>query len=84
MHLIIVHFVSSQMDTIDESQIEQLERIVGMWFDLYPRLWPRQRFGYNRALSRLLGALYSKGSALRSFLSKIGKYISRCIILVSI
>lgn len=69
-------FNYSQLDSIDETQIEQLERIIGVWFDLYPKLWPRQRFGYNRCLARLFGSLYTKGPVLKILISKIGKIIT--------
>ena len=60
-----------QLDTVDEARVDHLERIVAAVFRYFPTLWPKQQQAHYYALSRLLIALYSKGSSLKMLLSRV-------------
>lgn len=60
-----------QLDSVEDSFIDTLERTVGTLFIIFPRLQKPQRESYMSAFSMLLGALHAKGS-LRSLLGRTG------------
>jgi hypothetical protein len=78
----IVHlasFISSfaniimQLDSVDEGYIENLERVVGTLFIIFPQLYPHQRTAHYYALSRLFIALFAKQGSLKTLLSRVGE-----------
>ena len=60
-----------QLDSLDDTHIENLEKILGAVFMVYNRLSYYQRVSYHASISRLFIALYSKGSSLQVLLSRI-------------
>lgn len=60
-----------ELDDIDESYLDNLERIVGTFFRVYPRLFDYQRQQHYQVFSCLLVSLFSKGSSLQRLLSRI-------------
>jgi hypothetical protein len=61
-----------ELDEVDESHLDNLEKIVGTFFRVYPRLFEYQKQQQYEVLSRLFVSLYSKGSSLQRLLSRIG------------
>ena len=62
-----------ELNEVEDSYIDHLETVIGTFFVIFPQLYVVQREKYYLAVSRLLVSLYSKVSALRTLLSRIGK-----------
>jgi hypothetical protein len=60
-----------QLDAIDESYIDAIERTAGFLFMIFPQLHMSQRKSHLIAFSKLLSALFLKKS-LSALLSRIG------------
>ena len=63
-----------EIDQVDSTIIDELEKITGIMFLVYPRQFMFSKIKeetYNSFIM-LLSALYLKGSALEAFLSRIG------------
>ena len=59
------------LDNVDQSHLENFEKLLSSIFVVYVRLSGPQRNLYHSSLSRLLIALYSKGSLLQQLMNKI-------------
>lgn len=64
-----------ELKEVEDSYIDHLETILGTFFVIFPQLYSVQRDKYYLAVSRLLVSLYSKVSALRTLLNRVGMYI---------
>lgn len=71
-----------ELDEVDESHLENLERIVGTFFRVYPRLFDYQRQQHYEVLARLFISLFSKGSSLQRLLSRISKYLPDLVLTI--
>ncbi len=61
-----------ELNDFEDSYLDHLETILGTFFIIFPQLYSVQREKYYLAISRLFISLYSKTSALRSLLSRVG------------
>lgn len=64
-----------ELKEVEDSYIDHLETILGTFFVIFPQLYSVQRDKYYLAVSRLLVSLYSKVSALRTLLSRVGSFL---------
>lgn len=60
-----------EIEEIDDVYIDNLEKIIGTFFLVYPQLYEYQRIQNYRAITRLFVSLYTKGTMLQKLLSKI-------------
>jgi hypothetical protein len=62
--------IAAQLTSIDETRIGQLERLVAALFHSYPDLHSSQRPAHHFSLAQVVCAVYGKGNALQTLLSR--------------
>jgi hypothetical protein len=60
-----------ELDVVDETSLEKLDRIIVQVFIIFPHLHRHQRNRYFKALRRLLFSVYLKGTALRQLMGRV-------------
>jgi DNA-dependent protein kinase catalytic subunit len=60
-----------ELEALDNSYLDHIERLIGTFFLVYPQVYEYQRAPNYEAVSRMFVALYSKGSFLQILLSRI-------------
>ncbi len=65
--------IIEELDSVDETSIEHLERVIGTLFMIFPQLYKPQRKSYYRSMAKLCVALYPKGTSLKVLFSRIGR-----------
>ncbi len=62
----------SEVKELEMTHLENLERIVGTLFLVFPQLFPYQKESCYGVLRNLFVSLYGKGTALRDLFNRIG------------
>ena len=62
--------IAAQLGSVDETRIGQMERLVCALFQTYPDLHASQKPAHHLALLQMLCAVFGKGNALQSLLSR--------------
>ncbi len=65
---------------IEDTQLEHLCSLLGAVFRVFPQLYDTQRFTHYAAIARLFVALYPKGAALQTLLSKISTLVQISVV----
>lgn len=72
--LISLSHLIQQVDQLEDSHLQYLEKIVGSIFWYFPSLFPTHRYIYYRGISQLFIALFCVGQVFESFLHRISEF----------